>query len=165
MKNRQCGSCIACCEGWLHVEKMKMRPGVPCMNCTVNGCMIYSDRPEDPCKKFLCAWMEDNSELPENLKPSLAGVIVLTDRNWRDWKVLRAIPTGKSIPTESLEQLRLIAQNLEKPLLFYERIMEGGEFVGLRQMAYGSVSFAEAVERYGGGEDRFSITDEDVFSM
>ena len=165
MQNRQCGTCIACCEGWLHVEKLGMRPGVPCMHCTANGCKIYSDRPEDPCRKFLCAWMEEDSDLPENLKPSLSGVIVLTDRNWRDWKVLRAIPTGESIPPDSLEQLRLIAQKFEKPLLFYERILEDGEFVGVNQLAYGSTSFAKDVERYGGGESRFSIDDEDLFSM
>ena len=109
--------------------------------------------------------MEEDSDLPENLKPSLSGVIVLTDRNWRNWKVLRAIPTGESIPPDSLEQLRLIAQKLGKPLLFYERILEGGEFVAVNQFAYGSISFAKDVERYGGDENRFSIGDEDVFSM
>jgi len=109
--------------------------------------------------------MEENSDLPGNLKPSLSGVIVLTDRNWRDWKVLRAIPTGESIPPDSLEHLRLIAQKLGKPLLFYERILEDGEFIGVNQLAYGSTSFAKDVERYGGGESRFSIDDEDLFSM
>ena len=123
MQNRQCGTCVACCEGWLQAEKLGMRPGVPCRHCTAEGCKIYSDRPEDPCRKFFCAWMEEDSDLPENLKPSLSGVIVLTDRDWRDWKVLRAIPTGESIPPNSLEQLRLIAQKLGKPLLFYERIL------------------------------------------
>ncbi len=147
------------------MEAMEMRPGFPCKHCDVGGCKIYSDRPEDPCKRFFCGWMEENSELPESLKPSVAGVIVLTDRKWRGWKVLRAIPTGKSIPEETLEQLRLIAQKLGLPLLFYERIVEDGDFTGVQQMAYGSAAFADAVKQLGPGEDSFSIAAEDIFGM
>ena len=143
-----------------------MRPGVPCKHSTANGCKIYSDRPEDPCKRFMCGWIEENSKLPENLKPNLSGVIVLTNRKWRDWKVLRAIPTGKSIPEESLERLRLVAQKLGWPLLFYERVVEDGKFTSeLREMAYGSNAFAEAVKQHGGGENIFSVGDEDLFNM
>jgi len=107
--------------------------------------------------RFQCGWLQEGSALPEDMRPDLAGVIVLLDRPWRDWKVIYAIPTGTSVPAASLERLRKHAQSVGLPMIFYERLVSDGEFTGLRKRAYGSAAFADAV--------RYSIGPEDVVKM
>jgi len=107
--------------------------------------------------RFQCGWLQEGSALPEDMRPDLAGVIVLLDRPWRDWKVIYAIPTGTSVPAASLERLRKHAQSVGRPMIFYERLVSDGEFTGLRKRAYGSAAFADAV--------RYSIGPEDVVKM
>ena len=157
MSKRECGACTACCQGWLSSDDLDMRPGRPCRHCTAQGCAIYENRPEDPCVRFRCGWLTQESEFPENMRPDRSGVIVLLGRNWRDWVVLRAIPAGQSVPADSLEWLRVHAQKLKLPLVFHERIVQEGEFIGTRARAYGPPAFADAV--------RYGIGPEDVIKM
>ena len=157
MTKRSCGSCTACCEGWLRAEKLDMQPGRPCQHCTKQGCAIYPDRPEDPCARFECGWLQDESRFPDELRPDRSGVIVLLGRKWRDWDVILAIPAGVSVPADSLEWLRLHAQQAQLPLVFHERILADGEFSGVKARAFGSARFADAV--------KYSIGPEDVVKM
>ena len=70
-------------------------------------------------------------------------------RDWREWDVLRAVPVGAEIPSETLERLRVYTQQKDIPLVFYERDVEGEMFTGSgRQRAYGSQKFAEAVKNH-----------------
>lgn len=157
MSKRECGSCTACCEGWLSAEILEMSPGHPCRHCTSAGCAIYEKRPEDPCVRFNCAWLMDGDRFPEELRPDRAGVIVVVGRKWRDWDVILAVPVGESMPPESLEWLRLHARESRLPLIFDERIMKDGEYVGARARAFGSPAFADAV--------KYGIGSEDIFRM
>lgn len=52
-----------------------MYRGRKCFFMKKNGCSIYENRPENPCKNYLCAWMTDEDKIPEWLKPSEANVI------------------------------------------------------------------------------------------
>lgn len=79
---RTCDGCTACCEGWLsgEVYGKKFCPGTPCHFKGESGCSIYEDRPENPCKSFLCEWME-NLDLPEWMKPSVSKIIILKEHD------------------------------------------------------------------------------------
>jgi len=157
MTERTCGTCTACCEGWLSADELDMRPGRACRHCTQQGCAIYQNRPEDPCVRFQCGWLVEGSPLPDEMRPDRSGVIVLLGRSWRDWKVIYAIPAGTRVPSDSLEWLRAYAQSVGKPMIFHERLVSEGEFTGVRRLAYGSAAFADAV--------RYSIGDEDIVKM
>lgn len=157
MTERSCGTCTACCEGWLRSEKLNLHIGHPCRHLTGQGCGIYPDRPEDPCVRFQCGWLQDAETYPDEMKPDRSGVIMLVDRTWRDWKVLMAIPTGKSVPENTLEWLRGLAESTRLPIIFYDRIESDGKFTGSRQLAFGSRRFADFV--------RYSIGPEDIVQM
>ena len=74
---RTCDGCTACCEGWLPGEAYgkKFYPGSPCYYKCESKCSIYEDRPETPCRTYLCEWRQ-NLDFPEWLKPSISKVIV-----------------------------------------------------------------------------------------
>jgi len=74
---RHCGQCTKCCEGWLSatVYAHQMYPGVPCAYLT-NTCTIYKNRPENPCKAFVCEWLADES-IPAYMQPNLSGAIII----------------------------------------------------------------------------------------
>ena len=77
--SRECGTCTACCEGWLkgEIRGHKMYPGKNCHFLGCNGCTIYEDRPQEPCRNFECVWLKDKSGIiPEWMKPELSKVII-----------------------------------------------------------------------------------------
>jgi hypothetical protein len=153
MAKRECGSCTACCEGWLESDELNMRPGRACQHCTQAGCAIYDQRPEDPCIRFICGWLQDGSPLPDHLRPDRAGVIVLFDRPWHNWDVIRAIPTGPKVPAASLEWLKTHAQEVRLPLLFQEHGVKDGAFTDLKHTGFGPPAFVEEVKYSIGPED------------
>jgi len=150
---RECGDCTACCEGWVEDrmeidgQVIEMAPEKPCVHCVSNGCAIYDERPENPCRVFNCVWLENEAEFPDDMRPDRSGVIVLGGRPWRGWDVLQATPVGSEIPPETLERLRVYAQQKDIPLVFFEIEVVDGKFTGGgRQRAYGSEQFSAAVK-------------------
>jgi hypothetical protein len=109
--NRQCGSCTACCEGWLQHPSVYGHPleiGTSCHFLGCGGCAIYENRPIDPCVNYRCAWLEDDgSNIPEWLYPKLSDVII----NRRSWgnngekTYLVVIECGKKIDSVVLNWL------------------------------------------------------------
>ena len=134
-----------------------MKTGQPCRHCTQQGCAIYENRPEEPCVRFKCGWLQGEGVFPDELRPDRSGVIVVLGRKWRNWKVILAIPAGVSVPPDSLAWLRLHAQKERLPLVFHERLVTDGEFTGAKKHAYGSPAFADAV--------KYSLGPEDVVKM
>src|SRR5215813_3882250 len=76
---RQCGTCSACCDGWLKIEVdgQQVDRGQPCRFSTGHNCAIYDRRPQHPCREFICGWLARGSPLPEWMRPDQAGMIVL----------------------------------------------------------------------------------------
>jgi len=107
---RECGDCTACCQGWLSgvVNDREFYPGMPCHFKGCNGCSIYEDRPESPCKTYSCEWLK-NDNVPEWMKPSESGVIITT----KDWThpdgskqvFLEILEMGKKIDSTVLNWL------------------------------------------------------------
>ena len=155
MKIKQCSPCTACCEGWLvaDINGVRMEPGLPCVHSTKQGCGIYARRPETPCVSFECGWLQPQHKMPEHMKPSECGAIVIFDRPWHDRNVIRAVPTGTKIPADTLEWLMALSRERSLPLLFGERILENGVYIGRRDIGYGPASFIRAVKYAVGPED------------
>ncbi|EED35419.1 conserved hypothetical protein [Luminiphilus syltensis NOR5-1B] len=150
---RDCNGCTACCEGWLYDKSMELRPGSSCRHLKENGCGIYETRPEKPCRTFRCAWLQQPEIFPEEMRPDRSGAIVITDRDWYEWKVIRAIPTGPEVPPETLEWLRQRAMEQKAPLIFKEFHLENGEYTGVAEKAMGPPEFtAEAKTRVHMGD-------------
>jgi hypothetical protein len=119
---RECGSCTACCDGWLKIEIRghQVRPGIKCPFSTANGCDIYQDRPEDPCRKFVCGWLAHRSPLPEWMRPDRSKVILLTASfSWRGIPVDAAVPAGENPEQAALAWLTEFYA-LRKKLLVYK---------------------------------------------
>ncbi len=76
---RNCGPCTACCDGWLQIEVRghKIRPGKPCPFSVEHQCSIYSERPQHPCREFICGWLIASSPLPEWMRPDKSDMIML----------------------------------------------------------------------------------------
>lgn len=134
-----------------------MGPGRPCRHCTAQGCAIYENRPEDPCVRFRCGWLQNTDEFPEHMRPDRSGVIVLLDRKSHNWQIVLAVPAGRSVPAPALEWLQAYAQKTGTPLMFYERLVEEGSFTGVQVRAFGPRAFSEAV--------KYSVGEEDIVKM
>jgi len=123
-----------------------MFPGKPCRYVMEQGCGIYESRPKVPCVSFKCGWLQDPVKLPEHMNPAVCGAIVILDRKWHGWNVIRAIPTGEKIPADTLEWLMAFSRELSMPLLFNEYISKNDRFMGIKKIGYGPPSFIRAVE-------------------
>lgn len=145
MPARQCGECTACCEGWLKSSVTGMSPGKPCKFSTPAGCAIYSSRPYEPCRNFTCGWLQDDSPLPDDMRPDKAGVIVSLDWQWGAWTAIRAVAAGSSIPDDSAQWLKSHARQTGMPLVLQEFVTSGEQIVGERVRAYGPAEFSKAI--------------------
>ena len=105
IKQRECGNCTACCEGWLVGQSHGnyFQPGRPCHFKCETGCSIYEDRPEEPCKNYSCEWL-NNDKIAEWMKPNLCGVII-TKKDWKGGNYLEINEMGKKIDATILNWL------------------------------------------------------------
>ena len=84
---RTCDTCTKCCDGTLsgEINGHKMYLGKPCHFLQIGiGCNIYKDRPQDPCKRYKCAWLSDEN-IPDFMKPEISNCIL-------DYKDIDGIP-------------------------------------------------------------------------
>ena len=137
---RECGGCTACCQGWLSgvAHGREFYPGVPCHFIGCNGCSIYEERPESPCRTYSCEWLK-NPDVPEWMKPSESNVI-LTAREWTHpdgskHAYLNVVEMGKKIDSSVLNWLFRLYLRTQIPM----KIQIDG---GLNW--YGSQEFFEA---------------------
>lgn len=136
----------------------RVSAGHPCPHGSEKGCDVYSERPEVPCRTFICSWLVEDSPLPAWMRPDKCGAIVLLSVAWHGEKVISAIPVGKAVPAETLEWLKTYAVNHSRPILIYERITdEAGNYTGLRRFGFGPPAFREKVSRLMKTEEAASI--------
>ncbi|MEJ8568725.1 hypothetical protein [Elongatibacter sediminis] len=149
-RGRQCLPCTACCQGWLSADVLghHMRAGHPCPHSKPEGCGIYSERPQVPCRTFICSWLVDDSPLPDWMRPDSCGAIVLLSMRWDDEYVISAVPVGPTIPDRTLTWLKDYARQHRRPLVFYERIRTDGRYTGLKRFGFGPPAFRDKVARH-----------------
>ena len=99
-KERTCDGCTKCCEGWLegNVYGHKFHRGRKCFFLAEDSCSIYSERPEDPCIIYKCAWITDE-KIPYWMKPNLVNVII-THRNSNNINYVELIEAGSKLNVE-----------------------------------------------------------------
>ena len=150
-EQRQCLPCTACCGGWLYAEidGIVVKPGHACPHNSEKGCRIYAARPAVPCRSFVCSWRVEESPLPDWMRPDECGAIVLLSQPWEGELVIYAVPVGKEIPPHTLEWLQAYARTHQRPMIHYERIVENGEYRGLKRFGYGPPAFREKVAQLG----------------
>ena len=124
-------------------------PGQPCPHSTGSGCDDYENRPRDPCHLFQCAWIIENSPLPDWMQPENGKVIVLFDKfKWHNLPVDLAVPVGKRIPPRSLDWLQTFSKRNGRPLLYTEQTLVNGVFQKEQQVyGYGPLEFQQELLR------------------
>ena len=138
---RACGPCTACCEGWAEgeIRGHRMSPGRPCHFLTpaprdpaqASPCTIYEERPESPCRRFVCGWLAPGSDFPEHFRPDLSGFILVPLR-WRERPAWVMLPAGRDPDEAALSWMQSRARATGEPF-FYER---QGERVGYGPPAF-----------------------------
>lgn len=105
-KPRSCGDCSACCQGWLHGEAhgYAFWPGRQCHFNGKNGCTIYEDRPENPCKSFKCGWLANEIRVPAWMRPDQCKVI-LSHQQKQGIPYILATEVGETLNPEVLSWL------------------------------------------------------------
>jgi hypothetical protein len=118
---RQCGSCTACCDGWVEgtIYGHEMKPGVPCHFRGEGCCTIYERRPEEPCRRFVCGWLAPKSPFPESFRPDRLGVMIVTTR-WRGRPAYILKSAGRDPDEELLAWMRNFSVRSGAPF-FYEQ--------------------------------------------
>jgi len=156
---RHCLPCTACCQGWLctEIRGHKVFAGKPCPFSLTDGCSIYETRPQDPCRNFTCSWRENDSPLPDWMRPDQCGAIVLLSLPWHGRLVIHATPVGPAIPEGTLRWLQHYAQKTGHPLVFTERIISDGAYSGARLFGYGPPEFKHLVAKVAGTDPQASL--------
>ena len=146
---RQCGTCTACCDGWLKTEinGEEVSVGKPCRHSKKKGCDIYETRPQFPCREFFCGWLRWDSTLPDWMRPDQCGAIVFLWFDWQGQKVINAVPVGDKIPQKTLDWLMAHAREQGRPLMFVEHTRQGKQYTGARWLGFGPPQFRQKVEQ------------------
>ena len=146
-QNRTCGGCTACCDGWLRIEVRghKVGDGKPCPFRSGGGCTIYHERPQHPCREFVCGWLAAKSPLPDWMRPDKSGLIMLAaDFVWRGLSVDVVVAAGQRPKRKALQWLMEFSAT-NRRLLIYQ--MDGEWF------AFGPPAFqADISQRVQRGE-------------
>ena len=99
-RNRTCGECTKCCEGYLKGSAYghNFYRGRKCFFLEGKECSIYHIRPDDPCKIYNCAWITDHT-IPNWMKPNLVDVII-TNRHSNGINYVELTEAGSKLNIE-----------------------------------------------------------------
>lgn len=119
---RECGSCTACCDGWLKIviRGVEVSPNHPCPYSQAGNCAIYAERPEDPCRKFVCGWLAPGSPFPEDFRPDRIHTIFLRSI-WRGAPTYGLVPAGADPDDRLIAWMEAFAARTGTPFLFVRR--------------------------------------------
>ncbi len=117
---RECGTCTACCDGWLvcTVLGQEIKPGTGCKFIQEHRCSIYSERPESPCRSFTCAWSAPDSPFDDAFRPDRLGVIIIRI-SWRDQQAYLLRSAGRDPDPQLLAWMQSFSVKTGRPF-FYE---------------------------------------------
>jgi len=121
---RACGTCTACCEGWAAgvIRGHPMYPGQHCHFLSAGKCTIYDERPQSPCRNFVCGWLGQPESFPDEFRPDRIGVIVVRIR-WRDAPAYILLSAGREPDEQLLVWMREFSLRTRRPF-FYEHAGE-----------------------------------------
>jgi hypothetical protein len=116
---RECGTCTACCEGWAAgtIRGYDMRPGTHCHFLLDKKCTIYDERPQSPCRNFVCGWLAEESPFPEAFRPDKLGVIIIRIR-WRNQPAYLLLSAGRDPDAALIAWMEEFAVRTGRPFFY-----------------------------------------------
>lgn len=114
--NRNCGSCHACCDGWLEGYAYGVAFGnkKKCSFLCAEKCVIYQIRPQ-VCKNYYCAWVQ--GLFSESLKPDESGLLVSVN-DWSQGQFFRIIETNDANKEKHLQEIYDFCEQNKTPYIF-----------------------------------------------
>jgi hypothetical protein len=130
---RQCGECTACCQGWAEgeIRGHRMFAGRHCHFLQQGACTIYDERPQSPCRNFVCGWLAPASPFPDDFRPDRVGVIIVPLR-WRERAAFVLLSAGNDPGADMLAWMKAYAQATGSPFFYQAE----GERVGYGPPAF-----------------------------
>lgn len=118
---RSCGPCRKCCEGWLTahlvvpgVVNCTMKPGTPCTQLSPQACSVYEQRPQHPCRTFVCGWLIENGPFPPEFRPDMLQVIIVPI-TWKETRAWVLVPAPQPPCDTLMAQMRGYTQATQEP--------------------------------------------------
>jgi len=100
-----------CCKGHLtgSAYGFEFGPNKPCHFLRDNGCKIYPNRPDNPCKSFKCEW-KVNHKIPEELRPDKCKAIFV--KRMVEGKIrLDVVEAGEPLSADLLHLIMVMFNN------------------------------------------------------
>jgi len=121
VEQRHCGTCTACCDGWVEgtIRGYEMKEGVQCHFRGDGCCTIYDERPQEPCRRFICGWLAKSSPFPDSFRPDRLGVMIVGTK-WRNRPAYILRSAGRDPDEQLLTWMRSFSTQSGAPF-FYEQ--------------------------------------------
>jgi hypothetical protein len=108
-----------------------MFPGQHCHFLTDGACTIYEERPQSPCRNFVCGYLAPGSPFPEAFRPDKTGVIIVPMR-WQGRPAYVLLSAGNDPSAEMLAWVQAHARATGSPFFY----AQNGERIGYGPLAF-----------------------------
>src|SRR5262249_3615655 len=124
-------------------------PGRRCPFSTGQSCSIYDERPQHPCREFVCGWLTASSPLPDWMRPDRSDMIMLAANFfWQGLPVDVIVAAGDRPKQRALDWLMRFSADNHRCLVYQ---------IGDEWFAFGPPAFqSEIFARIGRGEKLWS---------
>ena len=108
-----------------------MFAGQHCHFLEAGACTIYDERPQSPCRNFVCGWLAPGSPFPDEFRPDKVGVIIVPMR-WHSQPAYVLLSAGNDAGPPLLQWMQAHARSTGSPF-YYQR---DGERLGYGPPAF-----------------------------
>jgi hypothetical protein len=129
----------------IEVRGHRVQPGKPCPFSIDHCCSIYEERPQHPCREFVCGWLVASSPLPDWMRPDMADMIMLAANFvWQGFPVDVIVAVGTQPQAKALDWLMKFSAENRRCLIYQ---------IADDWFAFGPPAFQREIsERIGRGE-------------
>jgi len=133
----------------IEVRGHEVCPGKPCPFSADHGCSIYAERPQHPCREFICGWLVASSPLPDWMRPDRSNMIMLAANfAWEGLPVDVIVAVGDRPKKKALDWLMQFCAEQRRCLVYQ---------IGEDWFAFGPPAFqSEIAQRVRRGDKLWS---------